>query len=88
MRNQDELLVRVEMFVKDLVDFIAQLCSGQCRMCDSERDGHQLNGNDPNLVIRILGLNARYGVEFVQEVRVGIKTNANSMDKNNRKLCC
>lgn len=86
MRYQDELLVRCEVCMKDLVDFITQLYSPQCRMCYSERDRHQFNGNDPNLVFRILGFNTGIRIEFAEEVRVGIKTNSNPMDKNNRKL--
>jgi hypothetical protein len=86
MGYQNELLVSGKFFLKNLIDLITQLCPSQRRMRDSERYGHQLNGNNSNLIIRIVGFNARRRVKLAEEIRVGIKTNTNAVDENNRKL--
>jgi len=57
-------------------------------MRNSKRYGHYLNGDDPNLVIRILGFDTRSRIKFIEEVRVRVEADSDSMDENNGKLCC
>jgi len=70
------------MFLEDLVDFSAHFGPAKSGMGDSEGDGHYLDGDDTDLIVWIGRFDARDGVEFGEEICIGVKTDADAMDED------
>lgn len=75
----DEHTFLPAVLVEDLGDLVAELIFGRDGGGDAETDGHDFDGDDPDLVVG--GFVARHGVDVGEEFDVGVEADADAVDE-------
>ena len=80
-----QVLFEAVMFDNGL-NLITNLFFAEGLVCDPEAHGHDLDGDDADLVIKPTTLNTRGRVEVSEEIDVGVEADTNSMDEDDGKF--